>query len=77
MSKRQLKGVIVSDKMDKTIIVSVKRKKENLKYKKSYMVDKKFKAHSEMKDLKVGDKVMIEECQPISKEKKWKVVKKI
>ena len=77
MSKRQLKGVIVSDKMDKTIIVSVKRKKENLKYKKSYMVDKKFKAHSEMKDLKVGDKVMIEECQPISKEKKWKVIKKI
>jgi len=77
MSKRQLKGIIVSNKMDKTVVVSVKRKKEYRKYKTSYMVDKKFKAHSEMKDLEVGDKVMIEECQPISKEKKWTVVKKV
>lgn len=77
MPKRQLQGIVVSNKMDKTIVVSVKRKKEYAKYKTSYMVDKKFKVHSEMKDLKIGDKVIIEECNPISKEKKWKIVKKV
>lgn len=77
MPKRQLKGVVVSCKMNKTVIVRVERKKLHSKYKKVYNVHKRYKAHSDMEGLKVGDKVVIEECRPISKEKKWKVVSKV
>jgi len=76
MPKRQLKGTIISTKMQKTIVVRVERKKLHPKYKKRYSLHKNYKAHSEMKELGVGDKVVIEECQPISKGKKWKVIKK-
>jgi small subunit ribosomal protein S17 len=77
MAKKRLQGEIVSDKMQKTVVVKVERIKEHPKYKKRYKVHKKYKAHVEKGDYKVGDKVVIEECRPISKEKRWKVVKKI
>ena len=77
MPKRKLKGTIVSDKMSKTVVVSVERIKEHPKYKKRYKVHKKYKAHSEKGDYKVGDKVIIEECKPMSKDKRWKVVNKV
>jgi small subunit ribosomal protein S17 len=73
MPKRQLKGTVVSNKMDKTAVVEVERIKEHSKYKKRYKVHKKYKAHSEAK-LNIGDKVVIEECRPISKDKKWRVI---
>ncbi len=73
MPKRKLKGIIVSNKMDKTVVVEVERIKEHSKYKKRYKVHKKYKAHTEAK-LNIGDKVVIEECSPISKDKKWKVI---
>ena len=76
MPKRRLQGIIVSDKTQKTVVVKVTRIKEHPKYKKSYKVHKKYKAHVEKGDYKVGDKVIIEECRPISKEKKWRVIKK-
>ncbi len=76
MPKRQLKGTIVSTKMQKTVIVKVEKKKMHPKYKRRYSFHKKYKAHSEIEELKVGDKVIIEECRPMSKEKKWKVIKK-
>lgn len=76
MPKRQLTGTIVSDKMQKTVVVETERIKEHLKYKRRYRVSKKYKAHSEG-DYKVGDRVVIEECRPLSKDKKWKVIKKI
>ncbi len=77
MPKKRLQGEIVSDKMEKTVVVKVRRIKEHPKYKKRYIVFKKYKAHSEKGEYKMGDKVVIEECKPISREKKWKVVKKI
>lgn len=77
MPKRQLKGTIVSTKMQKTVVVKVGRIKMHPKYKKRYIVHKKYKAHCNLSDLKEGDKVIIEEHRPISKEKKWKVIKKI
>ena len=77
MPKRQLKGIIISCKMQKTVVVKVGRTKIHPKYKKRYIVHKKYKAHCDIADLKEGDKVMIEECRPMSKEKKWKVIKKI
>ena len=69
MPKRKLKGVVVSDKMSKTVVVEVEQIKEHKKYKRRYQFHKKYKAHDEKGEFKVGDKVVIEECRPISKEK--------
>jgi len=77
MAKKRLVGKVVSDKMQKTVVVLVERIKEHPKYKRRYRVWKKYKAHDEKKECKVGDKVIIEECRPISKEKRWRVIKKI
>ena len=77
MPKRQLKGIVTSDKMSKTVVVRVERIKEHPKYKRRYRFHKQYKAHDEKGEYKEGEKVIIEECRPISKDKRWKVVKKI
>lgn len=74
--KRQLKGIVTSDKMNKTIVVAVSRVKKHTKYHKQYKVTKKFKVHDEKNEYKVDDKVIIQESKPISKGKRWIVVKK-
>ncbi len=63
--------------MQKTATVLVERIKEHPKYKKRYKFHKKYKAHVESGDFQVGDKVMIRECRPLSKDKKWQIIKKI
>jgi small subunit ribosomal protein S17 len=73
---RVMKGVVVSDKMDKTVVVVVTRLKEHPKYKKRYKVTKRYKAHDEKNEYKIGDEVVIQEYRPMSKEKKWRVIKK-
>jgi len=75
--KKQLTGTVISNKMQKTVVVRVERLKEHPKYKRRFRVHKKYKAHAEIGEYKVGDKVIIEECRPISKDKKWRVIKKI
>ena len=75
--KRKLEGEVVSNKMEKTVVVSVVSVKAHSKYKKQYKVSKKYKAHDEKNEYKVGDFVVIEECRPLSKDKKWRVVKKL
>ena len=77
MAKKQLKGIVVSDKMQKTAVVNVERVKAHPKYKRRYKSHKKYKAHDENKEYHVGDNVVIEETNPISKDKCWKVIKKI
>ncbi|MDD4661750.1 MAG: 30S ribosomal protein S17 [Candidatus Pacebacteria bacterium] len=77
MPKRELTGKIVSDKMQKTVVVKVETIKEHPKYLKRYKSHKKYKAHNEKLELKVGDTVVIRECAPISKDKKWEVISKI
>ena len=77
MPKRKLQGIIISDKMQKTLVVQVERIKEHPKYKRKYKFHKKYKAHVEGGEYQIGDKVVIEECKPISKEKKWKVLRKM
>ncbi len=77
MPKRHLMGIVVSDKMAKTVVVRVERIKKHPKYHKRYKVHKTYKAHDEKKEYKINDKVVIEECRPISKDKRWRVVKKI
>ena len=78
MAKKRLTGLIVSNKMEKTVVVKVERIKEHPIYKRRYKVHKKYKAHVENnKDFEEGQKVMIEECRPISKDKKWIVIEKV
>lgn len=77
MLKKQLTGIITSNKMQKTVVVKVERLKMYSKYKKKYKVHKKYLAHIEKGDYNVGDKVVIEGCRPISKKKRWRVIKKI
>lgn len=72
--KRKFKGKVVLDKMNKTIVVEVERLKFHPKYKKRYKIHKKFKVHDEKNEAKVGDIVIFEECRPISKEKRWRLV---
>ena len=73
-SNKILKGVVTSDKMDKTIVVKVTRFVEHKKYGKRIKMTKKYKAHDEANSKKVGDTVEIEETRPISKDKKFKVI---
>lgn len=73
-SKKVLKGVVTSDKMDKTIVVKVTRFVEHKKYQKRIKKTKNYKAHDETNSKKIGDIVEIEETRPISKDKKFKVI---
>ena len=74
MSKRILQGTVGSDKGDKTVIVRVDRRFMHPLVKKVIMRSKRFAAHDENNAYKVGDKVRIEECRPISKRKCWQVL---
>lgn len=75
-NRKTLSGIVTSDKMDKTVVVSVTRFIKHPKYKKYIKRSKKYKAHDEQNACKVGDKVMIEECRPMSKDKSFIVVTK-
>ncbi len=74
MPKRILTGTVVSDKMDKTVVVRVERRVMHPVYKKFIRRSKKYHAHDEGNVHKVGDTVFIEETKPISKNKRWIVV---
>ena len=68
-------GTVVSDKMDKTIVVAVKDNVQHPLYKKILKRTKKFKAHDENNECRIGDRVMIMETRPLSKDKNWRLVK--
>ena len=74
MPKRILSGTVVSSKIDKTIVVSVTRRVKHKLYKKIISRSKKYHAHDEKNEFKVGDIVSIEESKPISKLKTWRVL---
>lgn len=74
MPKRKLKGTVISNKMQKTVVVKVERQVRHPRYKRTYKVHKRYKAHDEKGEFKPGDKVIIEECRPLSKEKRWRVI---
>ena len=71
---KNLDGVVVSDKMEKTAVVLVKRYVKHPKYQKFITKTKKFKAHDEENKAKTGDKVTIESCRPLSKDKSFKII---
>lgn len=75
--KKQLIGKIISDKMEKTVVVSVESLKEHPKYKRRFKSHKNYKAHLAEEGYQVGDRVLIEESRPMSKDKRWRVIKKV
>ena len=74
MPKRVLQGTVVSDKNDKTVVVKVERRFTHPLFKKTVRRSKNYKAHDEANAKKVGDHVSIEECRPISRDKRWMVI---
>ena len=78
MEERNLRkervGIVVSDKMDKTIVVAVSERVKHPLYKKIVNRTKKFKAHDENNACGIGDKVLIQETRPLSKDKRWRLV---
>lgn len=72
--RKKFSGVVVSDKMDKTIVVKVDLVKQHPKYNKRYTSSKKYKVHDEKGTCKEGDKVSFIECRPLSKDKRWRVL---
>ncbi len=74
---RTLQGVVVSDKMDKTVVVRVDSLKLHPKYRKRYKRSERYKVHDEKNEYAVGDVVRFVECRPISKDKCWRVIGKV
>jgi len=75
MEKRKLRtGYVVSDKMDKTVVVAVETLRHHRLYNKAIKHSKKYKAHDEENACRIGDKVTIAETRPLSKEKRWRVL---
>jgi len=72
-NRKQRSGMVVSDKMDKTIVVKVVRRFKHPLFKKYVLTSKKYKAHDEANECNIGDEVIIVETRPLSKDKNWKV----
>jgi small subunit ribosomal protein S17 len=72
--KKVREGLVVSDKMDRTVVVLVETRKVHPLYKKAVKVTQKYKAHDEDNGCKIGDKVKIVETRPLSKDKHWRVM---
>ena len=75
--KRRFEGIVVSDSMQKTRVVEVSNVKRHKTYNKFFKVSKRYKAHDENNEYVKGDKVIIEETRPISKDKRWRIVEKL
>ena len=73
-TQRVIQGTVVSDKMDKTIVVTVQRRKKHRLYHKVMTLTQRYKAHDETNACHLGDIVRIEECRPMSREKRWRVI---
>jgi small subunit ribosomal protein S17 len=76
-TKRQFTGKVVSDKMSKTVTVKVDRTVLHPKYHKRYTRSTKMKAHDEKGEYHMGDVVVIEECKPLSRDKRWRVIARV
>ena len=72
--KRVFSGTVVSEKMDKSLVVPVARVKQHPKYKKRYTVTRNYTVHDEKNQYHVGEKVTFQECRPLSKTKRWRVI---
>ncbi|MEM9213878.1 MAG: 30S ribosomal protein S17 [Cyanobacteria bacterium P01_F01_bin.150] len=74
MATKERVGLVISDKMNKTVVVAVENRSPHSKYKKIVVRTKHYKVHDEENTCKVGDRVRIQETRPLSKTKRWKVI---
>ncbi|MFN2115173.1 MAG: 30S ribosomal protein S17 [Anaerolineae bacterium] len=74
MPRRQLQGTVVSNRMDKTAVVRVERMKAHPLYRKVIRLHSKYMAHDEENEAQIGDEVIIEECRPVSRSKRWRII---
>ena len=72
---KKFSGVVVGGQNDKTVIVKVETVKVHPKYKKRYVVSRRYKVHDEKNEHKIGDKVSFVECRPLSRDKRWRLIK--
>ena len=75
--KQKFKGEVVSDKMDKTVVVQIETAKVHKIYGKKYTQTNKFKVHDPKNEYKVGDIVIFQQCRPLSRDKRWRVIEKV
>ena len=75
MPVKEKLGVVVSNKMQKTIVVKIENRYPHPIYSKTMLKTKKYLAHDELEECCIGDKVLVQECRPLSKRKRWKLVK--
>jgi small subunit ribosomal protein S17 len=75
MPVKQRVGIVISNKMQKTIVVKIENRYAHPIYSKTLIKTKKYLAHDELEESKIGDQVLLEECRPLSKKKRWKLVK--
>ena len=75
IKQRERQGVVVSDKMDKTIVVQVSTVKPHAQYEKVVRTTSRLKAHDEQNEARVGDTVLVRECRPLSRDKTWRLIR--
>jgi small subunit ribosomal protein S17 len=75
MPVKQEIGIVISNKMAKTIVVKIENKYSHPMYSKTLIKTKKYLAHDELQECNIGDQVLVEECRPLSKRKRWKLLK--
>ena len=75
MPVKQQVGIVISNQMQKTIVVRVENRYSHPIYSKILIKTKKYLAHDELEECNIGDQVLVEECRPLSKRKRWKLVK--
>ncbi|HEY5529946.1 MAG TPA: 30S ribosomal protein S17 [Thermoleophilia bacterium] len=75
IKQRERQGVVVSDKMDKTIVIEVSSVRPHAEYKKIVRRTSRLKAHDEQNEAHVGDKVLVRECRPLSRDKTWRLIR--
>ena len=75
MPVKQEIGIVISDKMNKTVVVETENRYSHPIYSKTLIKTKKYLAHDELEEANIGDQVLVQECRPLSKRKRWKLIK--
>jgi len=75
MTVKQEVGIVISNKMQKTIVVKIENRYPHPIYYKTIIKTKKYLAHDELEECNIGDQVLVQECRPLSKRKRWKLIK--
>ena len=75
MPVKQEIGIVISDKMNKTVVVEIENRYSHPIYSKTLIKTKKYLAHDELGEAHIGDQVLVQECRPLSKRKRWKLIK--